>query len=158
MWILQLLPDGLILWFTNLLLLVGIVLTVTGFFVHRIPLLYQYQLPFKIVGIALLAAGVYFRGGYGVEMAWRERVQELEQKLALSEEQSKKVNVEIREKVVYKNRVIREQGKTLTEYVDREIIKVVPEQCNRLPQEVIDVHNEAARMNQAIEQLRKDRK
>lgn len=158
MWILQLLPDSLILWFTNILLLVGIVLTIAGFFVHRIPLLYQYQLPFKIMGIALLVAGVYFRGGYGVEMAWRERVHELEQKLAQAEEQSKKVNVEIREKIVYKDRIIREKGKTLTEYVDREVVKVIPEQCNRLPQEVIDVHNEAARMNQAVEQLRKDKK
>jgi hypothetical protein len=67
MWILQFLPDAVILWFCNILLLIGIGLTVLGFFVHKIPLLYQYQLPFKIAGVLLLAAGVYFRGGYAVE-------------------------------------------------------------------------------------------
>ncbi len=80
MWILHFLPDALILWFCNILLLTGIVLTVAGFFVHRIPfpLLWQYQLPFKVLGIALLVLGVYFRGGYAVEAEWRERVAEVE--------------------------------------------------------------------------------
>jgi len=146
MWILQFLPDSVILWFTNILLLAGLVLTVLGFFVHRIPLLYQYQLPFRIGGIMILAVGIYFRGGYGVEMAWRERVAELEQKLDQAKVKSAAATAQIQERVVYRDRVIKEQGRSLIEYVDREVVKHIPAQCEILPQDLIEVHNRAARM------------
>lgn len=155
MWLLQFLPDAVILWFCNILLLVGVVLTVLGFFVHKIPFLYQYQLPFKIVGVALLAAGVYFRGGYAVEMTWRERVAELEKKLEVASARSAEVNTVIKDRVVYRDRVIREQGKTLTEFVDREVVKLIPAQCDRLPAELIDVHNRAAQINRVVDELTK---
>lgn len=158
MWMLQFLPDAVILWFCNILLLLGVILTVLGFFVHRIPFLYQYQLPFKIVGIALLAAGVYFRGGYSVEMTWRERVAELEKKLAAADAKSAEVNTVIEQKIVYRDKIVREQGKTLTEYVDREVVKLIPAQCDRLPQELIDVHNRAARIDRVADEARKDTK
>jgi predicted membrane metal-binding protein len=158
MWMLQFLPDAVILWFCNILLLLGIGLTVLGFFVHRIPLLYQYQLPLKIAGVVLLAAGVYFRGGYAVEMTWRERVAELEQKLAAADAKSAEVNTVIQEKVVFRDKIVREQGRVLTEYVDREVVKMIPAQCDRLPQELIDVHNRAARIDRVADEARKDTK
>jgi hypothetical protein len=150
MWILQLLPSELILWFCNILLLVGAVLTLAGFFVHRLPFLYQYQLPFRVIGIALLVLGVYFRGGYAVETEWRERVAELEAQLKTAQEESAKVNTVIQERVVTKTRVVKEKADAIIERV--EVIKEVD--C-RVPQEAIDVHNEAARMNKAIEAQRK---
>ena len=59
------------------------------------------------------------------------------------------------------NRVI-EKADTPIEHVDREIFKdreIVKEVNNcPVPQEVIDVHNEAARMNKIIEQQRKGAK
>jgi hypothetical protein len=159
MWILQFLPDAVILWFCNILLLLGVVLTVLGFFVHRIPLLYQYQLPFKIGGVVLLALGVYFRGGYAVEMTWRERVAELEKQLAAAAAKSAEVNTVIEQKVVYRDKIIKEQGKTLIEYVDREVVKTIPQQCDRLPAELIEVHNRAARINQVADDMaKKDQK
>ena len=155
---LQFLPDAVILWFCNILLLLGIVLTVLGFFVHKIPFLYQYQLPFKIAGVILLALGVYFRGGYSVEMTWRERVAELEKKLAAADAKSAEVNTVIQEKVVFRDKIVREQGRVLTEYVDREVVKMIPAQCDRLPQELIDVHNRAARIDRVADEARKDTK
>lgn len=156
--ILHFLPDSLILWFCNIVLLTGAMLVVAGFFAHRIPVIWQYQLPFKVLGIALLSAGVYFRGGYSVEMAWRERVAELETKIAQAQEASEKVNTVIQTKVVTKTKVIKEKADTIIEYVDRDrVITKFSETCP-IPQEAIDVHNEAARMNQAIEAQRKARK
>ena len=58
MWILQLLPNAAILWFVNILLALGVAATVAGWFLHRIPLLYQYQLLFRIAGVVLLVLGV----------------------------------------------------------------------------------------------------
>lgn len=150
MWILQLLPDAVILWFCNILLLVGAVLTTAGFFVHRLPFLYQYQLPFRVIGIALLVMGVYFRGGYAVEAEWRERVAELEAQLKTAQEESTKVNTVIQERVVTKTRVVKEKADAIIERVE-----VIKEADCRVPQEAIDVHNEAARMNRAIEAQRK---
>ena len=159
MWILQFLPDSLILWFCNILLLAGIVLTVAGWFAHRIPLVYHYQLPFKIAGVVLLVLGVYFRGGVAVEQEWRDRVQQLEEKLKLAQEQSTQVNTVIQDRVVTKTQIIREKADTLVQFVDREIFKdreIVKEVNNcPVPQEAIDVHNEAARMNKIIEEQRK---
>ena len=150
MWILHFLPDALILWFCNILLLTGVVLTVAGFFVHRIPfpLLWQYQLPFKILGIALLVLGVYFRGGYGVEIAWRERVAEVEARLKAAEEQSANENTRIETKTVNRTRLIRERGEEIVKYVDREVVKYdtkfMPGGICEIPREFIKAHNDAA--------------
>lgn len=151
---LQFLPDGVILWFTNILLVIGVILTLAGFFVHRIPLLWKYQLPFKIVGVVLLAAGVYFRGGYAIEMIWRGRVAELEANLEVARQESAKVNTVIRDRVVYRDKIIREQGQTLVEYVDREVVKTIPAQCERLPAEIVEIHNRAARLDKVADELR----
>ena len=147
MWILHFLPDSLILWFTNLLLLAGVLLTTARFFVHKIPGLYQYQLPFKIGGILVLAAGIYFRGGYGVEMAWRERVAEVEQKLKVAEEKSQEENIRIETKYVDRVKIIRQQGEEVIKYIDREIVKYDTKfapggQCE-IPREFIQAHNTA---------------
>ena len=155
MWILHFLPDAAILWAVNLLLLTGVVLAAAGLFAHRIPVIWQYQLPFKIVGIALLAAGVYFRGGYGVEMAWRERVAEVEAQLEEAKKESAKVNTVVETRVVTKTKIIKQQGETIIQQVD----KLIPvEKDCAVPKEVIDVHNEAARMNRIIEEQRKAQK
>jgi 4-hydroxyphenylpyruvate dioxygenase-like putative hemolysin len=121
---------------------------IAGFFAHRIPLVWQYQLPFKVLGIALLVAGVYFRGGYGVEMAWRERVAEVEAKLKVAEEQSAKENVRIQERVVKKTEYITRRGQDIIQYVDREIVrydtKFAPGGQCEIPREFIKALNQAA--------------
>jgi len=153
MWILHFLPDSLIIWFCNILLLAGVVLTVAGWFAHRIPFVYHYQLPFKVLGVALLVLGVYFRGGVAVEQEWRARVAEVEAKLKVAEEKSKEVNTVIEQKIVYRDRLIKQQGETLIERVE-----VIKDADCRVPQEAVEVHNEAARMNRIIEEQRKARK
>jgi len=144
MWILYLLPDALILWFCNILLLTGVVLTIAGFFVHRIPfpLLWQYQLPFKILGIALLVLGVYFRGGVAVETEWRERVAAVEEKLKAAEQQSAKENTRIETRVVQKTEYITRRGSDIVQYVDREVTRY--DNSCVIPQPFVEAHNRAA--------------
>lgn len=148
MWILHLLPDAVILWFCNILLLIGIVLTAAGFFAHRIPVVWQYQLPFKILGIALLIAGVYFRGGYSTEMMWRERVAEVETRLKVAEQQSAEANDSLAKKAEEKIKYIRGKTEYINQYIDREVIKYdtkfMPGGICEIPQEFIKAHNDAA--------------
>lgn len=155
MWILQLLPDAVIPWFCNILLLTGIVLTVSGLFVQRLPLVYQYQLLFRVLGIALLVLGVYFKGGYVVEQEWRQRVTKLEAQLTTAKAESAQVNTVIQERVVTKTRVVKQKADTIIKRV--EVLVPVDAACP-VPQEAIDIHNEAAQMNQAIGAETKARK
>jgi hypothetical protein len=148
MWILHFLPDALILWICNIVLLAGILLTATAFFIRRIPVINQYRIPAQVLGIALLVMGVYWRGGYAVEQEWRERVAEVEARVAAAEAKSAEENVKIVTKVVTKTQVIRTRGETITKYIDREIVKYDEKFARggmcEIPQEFIKAHNSAA--------------
>jgi hypothetical protein len=148
MWILHFLPDALILWICNIVLLAGILLTVTAFFIRRIPVINQYRIPAQVLGIALLVMGVYWRGGYAIEMEWRERVAEVEARVAAAEAKSAEENVKIVTKVVTKTQVIRTRGADIVKYVDREIVRYDEKFAKggicEIPQEFIKAHNSAA--------------
>ena len=147
MWILHFLPDAVILWFCNILLVTGLVLVAAGFFADRIPVVSQYQLPFRVLGIALLVLGVYFRGGLTVEAEWRERVAEVEAKLAVAEQKSADANTKIDTVAREKIKIIRGQTQIVRQYIDREVIKYDTKflpggQCE-IPQEFIQAHDKS---------------
>ena len=155
MWFLHLLPDSLIAWIVNIILIAGVAVTVAGFFVRFIPFVNQYRIPVQIAGILLLTMGVYFEGGYTTEMAWRERVREVEAKLAVAETRSAEVNTEIVTKIVTQTKIVRERGNDIIKYVDREVVRdqeVIKfvENCP-IPEIIVNTHNAAAR-NRPIEE------
>ena len=143
-WVLALIPDSFFLWITYLLIAVGVGLYVASKLVTWIPLISQYKLPAELVGVILLVVGSYFFGSHGTEMAWRERVRELEAKVKVAEEKSQQVNTVIETKIVEKIKVVKENV-----YVNREIIKEVAgkqldAQCT-LPKSTISLHDSASR-------------
>ena len=142
MWILHFLPNSIILWFCNILLLTGIAATIAGFFAHRVPGLWQYQLAFKLGGIALLVLGVYCRGGLAVETEWRERVTAVEAKLAQAEAASEAANRQIDTRVQKQVTSIRQRMTYVKQYVDREVVRY-NDQC-QIPEPFIRAHNDAA--------------
>ena len=142
MWFLHFLPDGIILWFCNILLLTGVVATAAGFAAHRIPVLGQYQLGFKLSGIALLVLGVYFRGGLAVETEWRERVAAVEARLAAAEKASTEATKGIDLKSQKKTTEIRQRTTYIKQYVDREVVKYNAG-C-AIPEPFVRAHNDAA--------------
>ena len=138
-----------------MILLAGTVVTAAGFFVRFIPFVNAYRIPVQIAGILLLTVGVYFQGGYTTEMAWRERVAEVEAKLAVAEKRSAEVNTEIVTRVVTQTKLIKERGDDIVKYVDREVVRDLEvirfvENCP-IPDVIINTHNAAAR-NQPIEE------
>ena len=144
MWILHFLPESIILFVTTALLLAGIVTTTISF----LPVLSQYRTPTQVLGIALLVAGVYFRGGLSIEMEWRERVAEMEQKVAEAQAQSQKVTKTVQTRVVTKTQVVRTRGEDIVKYVDREVVryntKFAPGGQCELPREFVKAINDAA--------------
>jgi hypothetical protein len=149
MWMISWLPDSFLLYAVNILLVVGAISAFLSFFIiHRVvrwfPALAPYHLIIQIVSAVLLVAGLYFKGGLGVEMAWRERVAELEAKIKESEEKAKVVNEKI--VVEYRDRVrtVVETKVVIQEKI-KEVEKIVDGQCKVAP-EAVSIHNEAAKM------------
>jgi hypothetical protein len=97
----------------------------------------------------LFVLGVYFEGGLGIQAAMMERVKEMEAKVAAAEAESKKENIKIQEKIVYKQQIVREKGAEVIKYIDREIVKYdtkfAPGGICELPKEFFISHNEAAK-------------
>jgi hypothetical protein len=97
-------------------------------------------------------------GGIANEAKWQAKVADMEAKLEEAKKESVKVNTVVETKVVTKTKVIKEKAETIIQYVDREKEIVKFDTTCPIPKEAIDVHNEAARMNQAIEEMRKGAK
>ena len=123
-------------------MIIGGGLYIASKLVKWIPLMGQYKLPAELVGILVLLVGAYLSGGYGVEMAWRDKVRELEEKIKVAESKSQEVKVQIQEKIIYKTKVVKEKE---TVYIDRikEIAKEVDAKCEVDPRVVEQLNNAA---------------
>ena len=151
MWILSILPDAAI----HIIFGLGILGTLAGFVLGFIPFVKTYQFAIQICSILVLVFGVYLEGGLADYKEWELRVKEMEAKVAKAEAESANKNVEIQEKIVTKTKVIREKGRDIIQYIDKEVIKkeeVIKyiENCP-VPKEFIDIHNQAAELNKAAE-------
>lgn len=140
-WLISFMPKWLIIAF----IVVGGLGLLAAVFINKIPFIKQYNLPITLVSVVLLVSGVYLQGALAYKESTDLAVAKLEKKLAEAEAKSAQTNTEIVEKIVKDTEVIRLKGKTITEYVDREIIKY-DNKCE-LPKEVIDAHNAAATMD-----------
>ena len=143
-WVISLIPDGIFIWITYALFAIGAILYVASKLVSWIPLMMQYRLPAELLGIVLLIAGAYLFGGYGTEMMWRQRVNDLQKQVAEAEAKSQQVNTVIETQVVTKIKVVKE-----TVYVNKEIIKEVvgkqlDAQCT-IPVSAISLHDSSSR-------------
>ena len=148
MWMLSFVPDALLALVINGVLIAGIVGFTASFFfgfvVRYLPTIAPYRMMIQVVSIVLLVAGVYFKGGYIVEMSWRARVAEMEQKVALAEEKAKTANAEIRTVYVDKVRVVKETQVVIQEKIKNVEVEI-DSQCKVAP-EAISILNEAAVM------------
>ena len=147
MWALSWLPDSILLYVINIVLLVGAVGSFLSFFLlHRIlnkfPALAPYHLLMQIVSAVLLVAGIYLKGGYGVEMSWREKVKEAEEKVAVVEEKSRKLNEQLEEERKKKQKVKVEYYATVKTEI-KEVEKQINADC-KLDPKVNELINKAA--------------
>ena len=139
----SLIPDSFFIWITYALFVSGVALYVASKLVAWLPLISRYKLPAELLGVILLVVGAYFYGGYGTEKVWRERVKELEEKVAASEAKSKQANSVIQEKIVTKVKEIKVfQDRIKEVIVEKE--KIIDAQC-KVPQEALDILNASAK-------------
>ena len=147
MWMMSFVPDDFLLYVINTILIAGAVGSFLTFFaLNRIlrwfPAIAPYYLILQIVSAALLVGGIYFKGGYSVEISWREKVKEAEAKVAVAEEQSKELNIKLEEERKKKQKVKVEYYNTVKTEI-KEVEKIINAKCEIDPQ-VNELLNKAA--------------
>ncbi len=148
MWMLAFIPDSFLIYVINAILIAGAVGSFLFFFVlHRIlrwfPALSPYYLILQVISAVLLVAGIYLKGGYGVEMEWRAKVAELEEKIKNSEEKVPQINTVIQKVYVDKVKTVKDTQYVIQEKI-KEVEKIIDKECKVAP-EAIDLHNAAAK-------------
>ena len=150
MWLMNFLPN----WIFHAILLAGSLGLISSFILNFIPTFKLYHLPLQIVSVLLIALGIWFEGAMSNQAEWEAKVKDLEVKVAEAQAQSQEENIKIVTKTVKKIEVVREKGRDIITYVDKEVVKdreVVKfvENCP-IPEIIISTHNAAA-LNKIIE-------
>jgi len=120
MWLLHLLPMGLIAIIVHGILLLGVVALAASYIVRYIPTIGIYALPVRIASIAILVVAVYLEGVYGTHMWYQDQVKDLQAAVAKSEEQSKTLNTELSTAIQKDTVTIKDHTNTVhTEVVEK---------------------------------------
>jgi hypothetical protein len=151
MWVLSVLPESAI----HIIFGIGVLGVIAGFVLGFIPFIRAYKLAIQVCSILLLVFGVYLEGGLADYKEWELKVKEMEAQVAEAKAKGAEKNVEIQEKIVEKTKIVKEKGRDIIKYIDKEVVKkeeVIKyiENCP-VPKEIIDAHNAATELNKAAE-------
>lgn len=144
MWMLSFIPDAFLIWAVNAVLVAGLIGTFSSYIIRFIPPLIPYASLIRIVGISLLVVGVYFRGGYGVEMEWRAKVEEMKLEIAKKEKESAEVSTKVVTKYIDRVTVVKEKGDVIIKEIPKLISQSDDDKC-AVPNGFVSVHNAAAK-------------
>jgi hypothetical protein len=142
-WVLNLIPDAILNWIYWAIIAIGLTGMFAGWFSKFIPVYGRYIGFIKPVGIALVVLGVWLKGGYDTEMAWRDKVATLETKVVESEKKSKDANTELSKKQKEKVKIVRDVQIVIKERI-KEVEKRIDADCKVDP-EAISIINDAAK-------------
>jgi hypothetical protein len=135
-------PDWLITWLVNGLVIVGLVGISASWIARWVPYFNLYRGPIQLIGIVCLVLGVYFKGGADVEQSWRERVRELEAKVAVAEKQSSEANQKLSNQL-QQNKKLTQDVKNANQASIRANAEKINAEC-RVPDVAIGLHNSAS--------------
>ena len=107
----EFIPD--MVWHILLLVSAGMVF-ITAFF-GFVP----YRLPIGILSAFVLALTLWVEGGIANEAKWQAEIDKMKVALAEAEKKATQKNVEIQEKIVYKDKIVKERGAAQIQYIDR---------------------------------------
>lgn len=144
MWILSFIPDSFLIWVINSIVLAGAAGTITGFFLKRIPVVNKYATPIQLTGVVLLVAGVYFKGGYSTEMAWRVKVDEMNAQIDKIKAESTKASKQVVYKYIERTKVVKEKNNAIRNQVTQYVSKEADANCT-IPGSAVVLHDAAAK-------------
>jgi hypothetical protein len=109
MWfLLSFVPDWFINYFVHIIFSVGLIGIIAGAFLSKIPFVNQYGVLIKIVSNILFVVGLFLEGGLQTELAWRDKVAELQAKIEVAQQQSKESNAKLEKKLAEKVNTIKD--------------------------------------------------
>ena len=109
MWfLLSFVPDWFINYFVHIIFSVGVTGIIVGAFLSKVSFVNQYGVLIKIVSNILFVVGLFLEGGLQTELAWREKVADLQKKIEIAQQQSKETNAKIEQKVAEKVKNIKD--------------------------------------------------
>ena len=145
--LLNFLPDFLLAFIINAILLLGVVGAIASslfkYVIKYFPWLVPHRTVLQIVSIVLLAIGVYLKGAQNTEMVWRARVAEAEAKVKIAEEKAAAASTQIEYKFIDKVKVVKDVQVVIQEkIVEKE--KLIDSGCKVAP-EALGILNESAK-------------
>lgn len=153
MWMLSFVPDAILEMVVNGVLIVGAISTfLTLFVINRIlrwfPALAGLYPFLQLLSVAILGAGIFFKGSYATEASWRNKVKEAEERARVAEQQARDTNEELARVAAGKIKYIQGRTEYITQYIDREVTKwdtkFLPGGVCEIPKEFIEAHNKGA--------------
>lgn len=132
--------------FIHLILAAGVLLFLAATFLSAIPLIKQYGLLGQILGVVLMAFGLFYEGGLSYKRSMEVEVANLKARLAKAEADGANKNTEIVEKIVKDTKVIRQKGDTVIRYIEKNSDRI--DNSCVIPPDVIDAHNRAATLDE----------
>ena len=138
----SLIPDWLITVLVNGLIIVGLVGISAGWIARWVPYFNMYRGPIQAIGVICLVLGVYFKGGADVERSWRERVKDLEARVAIAEKQSADANKKLSDQL-NQNKKLTQEVKNANQAAIRANAEKINAEC-RVPDVAIELLNSAS--------------
>lgn len=142
-WVVSLIPDVLLNWIYIVIITAGISGVVAGWLGKWIPFYGEYAKFLKPAGVILIALGLYLKGGYDTEMAWRDKVREAEEQVKIAEEKSKKANDDL-EKALKDKKIKTKEVQIVIQERIRQVEKRIDAEC-KVDREAIEILNDAAK-------------
>jgi hypothetical protein len=141
-WMFSIIPDAVLNWVYWAIIALGVTGMFAGWFGKFIPMYGRYIGFIKPVGIALVILGVWLRGGYDTELAWRAKVSEAEAKVVAAEAKSKETNTVIQTQYRDKVKTVKEVQVVVQERIIKEAAQMDAE-C-KVDSSAISILNQAA--------------
>ena len=136
LWFIQLIPTSWLEFAALMILIVGAVMFFAGHIFKYTPFVKQYNFPLRVIGFILLLAGAYFNGGLGVEMEYRARIEEMQKKVELAEEESRQANIQIERVIEQQTVVVKEDTEETLAEIER-LKAEINANCELTPEMII---------------------
>lgn len=142
MWILSWLPDFVF----HLVFIVGVIGIIAGYFLTAIPFVGTNARAIQVLGIVLTVVGVWFEGGIARDQYYREKIAELQAKIARAETAAAEANAKLSEQLA-KNQLLIKENTAANKQRMAQQAQQLNSQCT-INQNVIGIINDAARNRQ----------
>ena len=142
MWLLHLLPMGLIALVVHGVLLLGIVGLAASYLIKIVPSLGIYAGPARFASISILVVAIYLEGVYNTHLWYQDQVKDLKNQVAASEEKSKTLNTALAAALNKETKIIQVHTDTLHTEI-REKLVPIDKNCTLDPQVITILNNGA---------------